>query len=497
MSIDASIYGQQQPVKINTPFENLSQILQIRNQQENARGLAEQRQALADQRRQQTDKLAQENADRAATGQAIQQGGGVREQTLAWARDKAPNTVPALTAFFDTSDEKANTIRQAKLKIASDEADFLGDIADGALKHGGTMEAAQTGLNYAVEQFPDYADGAQKIQAHLATVGPDQVKAFLEHVRDASPSRRVKPVAPSSTVSPGQGVLNPTTGAYDVPIPKEPTKPPSAQEYEYRNALPPDQRAAYDKYQNEDANRKRQSVSLNLSGMNALYSATDPKAIAAGIRSGEMPPDISQYGRPVQGAVASELTKPGPNGERFNLADAQRTWTAQKRLNSTMNGSQQVRIDQSIKSGLAMYDKVDALADEWKGKGLGPLSRANLTAATNGAMGPKAADIAIRLQGQIAQLTSDVATLEQGGMTPTNEARDVAKKSMEAWWGNGTIHSMTAQGRANMKIRDLARQDQGAFVGGNTGGNVITGTTPKVEEWVRDANGNLVKKGGG
>jgi len=212
------------------------------------------------------------------------------------------------------------------------------------------------------------------------------------------------------------------------------------------------------------------STNVNVGGLNGMYNQTDPKAIAAGIRRGEFPPDISQYGRPVQGAIASELAKPGPNQEApFNLANAQRIWASQKRLNSTMNGGQQVRLDESIKSGLAMYDKVDEIADEWKGMGLGVLSRANLKAAMEGAQGPKAAEVANRLTGQIGQLTSDVATIEQGGLTPTNEARAVAEKSMQAWWGTGTIKAMTAQGRANMKIRETARADQTPFVGGNTG----------------------------
>jgi hypothetical protein len=209
-------------------------------------------------------------------------------------------------------------------------------------------------------------------------------------------------------------------------------------------------------------------LSLNLSGLNALYADTDPKAIAASIRAGTSPPDVSQYGRPVQGAVASELAKPGPNGEPpFNLSNAQRTWNSQKRLNATMNGQQQARLDQAIRSGLAMYDKIDTLADQWDGAGLGPLSRANLTIADNGGLGLAAQQKAVELQGQIAQLSSDVAQVEQGGMTPTNESRDVANQSMQAWWGKGTIRSMTAQGRANLNIRQIARAQTEPVVIGN------------------------------
>lgn len=223
---------------------------------------------------------------------------------------------------------------------------------------------------------------------------------------------------------------------------------------------------SFDAYMNADANRKRPVV--NVSGMTGMYNATDPAAIAAQIRAGQMPPDITQYGRPVQGAIASVLAKAGPNGEKpFNLAAAQREWKAQLKLNSTMNGPQQVRLDESIRSGLAMYDKVDELAAQWDGMGIGPLSRANLAAAKNGLKGAKAASIANQLSGQIGQLTSDIATIEQGGLTPTNEARAVAEKSMQDWWGKGTINDMTAQGRYNMQIRHTARNTQEPMTPGN------------------------------
>lgn len=65
MAADASIYGQQVTPRFNSPFEHLSQMLQIRQQQESARGLAEQRQAIAEQRRAQTDAIDRD-AERAA-----------------------------------------------------------------------------------------------------------------------------------------------------------------------------------------------------------------------------------------------------------------------------------------------------------------------------------------------------------------------------------------------------------------------------------------------
>lgn len=259
MPLDFNLLGN--APRINTPFENLDAVLRVRNQQEAAAGLREQRQAIADQRREQTEKLSRENTDREAQGQALQQGGGVRAQTLAYALTNAPNTVPALTEFFDKADEKAANIKKLRTQAQNDEADFFGDLAEGVLKNGGTPEALKVGLDYAVEQFPDYAQDTQKIAAQLQNATPEQVKGFLEHVVSQSPSRRQKPQQAPATVSPGQGVLQ-SDGTYKVPVPKEDTsgsKPASVQEYEY--AVQHDGfKGSFKDYQNEDANRKQKAA---------------------------------------------------------------------------------------------------------------------------------------------------------------------------------------------------------------------------------------------
>ena len=60
-----------------------------------------------------------------------------------------------------------------------------------------------------------------------------------------------------------------------------------------------------------------------------------------------------------------------------------------------------------------------------------------------------------------------MATIEQGGLTPTNESRDIAERSMKYWWGTGTIQAMTKQGRWMMQVRHSARNTQDVMVPGN------------------------------
>ena len=246
--------------------------------------------------------------------------------------------------------------------------------------------------------------------------------------------------------------------------PEKPPAPPAVvQEYEY---YADQERKAgrkpleFNAYQSMDANRKRSTTVL--SGMNRMYDETNPKAIAEAIMRGEREPDTGNLGRPVSGAVDSYLAAKG-----FDKSRALREWKAQIKLGATMNGSQQVRLDESIRSGLAMYDKIDSLASAWDGNGWGALSRANLSAARNGVYGKKAQQQAIELTGAIGQLTSDVATIEQGGLTPTNESRAIAEKSLQDWWGNGTIQKMTEQGRWMMQVRHAARQTQETMTPGN------------------------------
>ena len=214
---------------------------------------------------------------------------------------------------------------------------------------------------------------------------------------------------------------------------------------------------AFNDYMTMDANRKKPTI--NLSGMNSLYAAVDPKAIAKSIQSGDSPPDISQYGRPAAAAIASEITKlTDPiTGKPYSLTAAQNNWNATKKLTGSLNNAQQLRLSESFISGNSMLDNIDNISQKWDGMGLGPLSRANLTLAQQGGKGSDAQTLANQLSGQIAQLTSDIATIEQGGLTPTNESRAVADKAMQAWWGNKTIQAMTEQARTNIGYREHAK----------------------------------------
>ena len=422
----------------------------------------------------QLSEAQQKKADLVALDNAYKQPGG---------RDAVLNALPGhlkptVAKAFDEQDKLHAEAQEAQGKADALKTDAFGDLAANVAAHGNDPMAAQLALSDASVRYandPSTLGQIQQFQKALhdnPTV--ETVKSMTDGLINASP-KRVELMQKSQQMAVTIADLNEKT-RHDqeaeriAALRAQKTAQPEAGSFgDYLlkavGPNPTGQQVLQARKEYEAAGARPTAV---LAGMNQLYAETDPKAIADQIRQGAMPPDISQYGRAVQGAVASMLAKPGSNGEPpFNLSDAQRTWKAQINLNRTMNGSQQVRLDESIRSGLAMYDKVDELADQWDSQGWGPLSRANLTAARNGALGPDAAKIAIQLTGQIAQLTSDVATIEQGGLTPTNESRAVAEKSLQDWWSKGTIKAMTAQGRANMQIRELARRTQTIQTPGN------------------------------
>lgn len=183
-------------------------------------------------------------------------------------------------------------------------------------------------------------------------------------------------------------------------------------------------------------------------GMNALYSDVNPRDIADGIKRGDLPPDISTLGRPASAAVASLLAKDG-----FNLSAATTDWKATQKHIQTMNGPQQLRLNQSISALPDLLDSVDALASKWKGGHFPILNRANLAAAKGGLYGEDVATVARQLESQIADVVSDLGNVYMGGNSPTDHALDLAKKSLSGDWSEKVLHDMVTLAKGNVAIR--------------------------------------------
>ncbi len=216
MPADSSIYGLIQPVKINTPFENLDAVLRVRNQQEAARGIAEQRRALAQQTDERTNILKQQQADTAALDTAVG-AGGTPEDILARVPGHLRSTVQKQLQEANEWDAKA---KKAKADAEQAELGYAAHLASGVLsweKDGpeALMNAAQTALQVAKSHGHDVTELEAVIQQD-----PTKLKPMLESIIAQHQGPQAKPVS----VSEGQGVLNPSTGKYDVPLPKPEAK---------------------------------------------------------------------------------------------------------------------------------------------------------------------------------------------------------------------------------------------------------------------------------
>lgn len=271
------------------------------------------------------------------------------------------------------------------------------------------------------------------------------------------PEDAPKPVQVDTVDEQGHPVTRfetPTPGA-SFPKYQAPAKPPappaigSFEDYVIRkygeNPTPDQITEARKVYQQAD---DRPPANINLSGMGALYGATDPKAIAEGIADGSLPPMLSEYGRVVQGAVATQLRKMG-----INLAQRQSEWRSVQRFYLAKQSTQQLRIRQSADVILQSVDEIDRLADEWSAGGFKALNKVTLEAAQHGALGPKAAELATLLDAQITETIEALANVYMGGNSPTERAMMLAERQLKSEWSHDVLRSATQLARKNTQFR--------------------------------------------
>lgn len=223
-----------------------------------------------------------------------------------------------------------------------------------------------------------------------------------------------------------------------------------------------------------------------LGGMNQLYGQIDPEAIASSIIGGNLPPDVSQYGRVASGAVASKLAK-----QDYNLAKAQTDWKATQRYFASVNSTQQLRLRQAAQTAYDSLDVIEQLAGKWKGGKFPILNRANLVLAQNGLYGKKAAEVARQLEAQITDVTAELGQVYMGGGTPTDKALDLARKNLSADWQEGVLKKNIDLARTNLRIR-LNSIDTVGVVGPSETNpyagpkHETSGTTPPVKGGMKD-----------
>jgi hypothetical protein len=174
----------------------------------------------------------------------------------------------------------------------------------------------------------------------------------------------------------------------------------------------------------------------------------DVKETVAGMKDGTLPPMMPGRATKEYLATMAEAHRQG-----YDLQAAVTDWNATQKHISTMNGNQQLKLNQAINALPEMLDKVDALAAQWKGGRFPLLNKANLSLAKNGVYGPDVASVANQLDAQIADVTADLGNVYMGGNSPTDHALGLAAKSLSGSWSEKVLHDMTNLARNNVQIR--------------------------------------------
>jgi len=251
--------------------------------------------------------------------------------------------------------------------------------------------------------------------------------------------------------------------AIGAPVPAAATHSPIYKEWQEH--VTAGGKLTFDAYQTVDANRKRPVVHVNTG------NPGDVKEYVAGMKDGSLPPVMPGRASKDYTAVGAEARRQG-----FDLAQANVDWVATTKHVATMNGAQQLRLNQAVNSLPEMLDNVDALATQWKGGRFPVLNRANLALAKGGAYGPDVASVANQLDAQIADVVADLGNVYMGGNSPTDHALKLAGKSLSAEWDGTVLRDMVKLAKKNVTIRQNSIKNTG--VAGASEGNPYAPPAP-------------------
>lgn len=184
----------------------------------------------------------------------------------------------------------------------------------------------------------------------------------------------------------------------------------------------------------------------------AAYSSSqaDVDDVAKSIAEGTSSPVLTDYSFRDRTAIAARLRDAG-----FDQATAQRDYRAIGRFMSTMNGPQQVRMQQSITTASEMLPNIEDLYKEWKqvggAHGMKSFNKADL--AVSKQLPGRAGEVAHLLEAQIADFTADLGTIYKGGNASTDEGLQLAAKNLQGDWNEGTFMRALDQAKKNIGYR--------------------------------------------
>lgn len=394
------------------------------------------RNSLTAERNQQTTARTQAGVDSAVVGKILGEGGDLASIKKALTGTPEARLIPQIEKSFedaakrkadfdkviaDTAKSSADT-QAAQEKIAEAHANYLGGLSADVAKH----DYDPTAFFHAValahkDGMIDTQTAGQAIALGIQT--PDQIKPFVDARIAASPEQRkiLEAAAAKAAVPPKQ---------YEVTVPGPNGQP--IKKLVSEAAL----QAGVPEYKAPPASTASPSA-LN-----------DVKDAVAGMMEGTIPPMLPGRASKEYLATLAEAKRQG-----YDLQAAVTDWNATQKHIATMNGAQQLRLNQSINALPELLDTVDDLASKWKGGRFPTLNKANLALAKGGAYGDEVATIARQLDSQIADVTADLGSVYMGGNSPTDHALELAGKSLAGEWSEKVLRDMVALARKNVTIR--------------------------------------------
>lgn len=207
----------------------------------------------------------------------------------------------------------------------------------------------------------------------------------------------------------------------------------------------------------------------------AVKGATTPEdtaevqAIGDAIISGEQPPELTRlYGKSAK--VRAYLAQKG-----FNLTKAQTDWTSTQRFATSLNGPQQVRLNQALDSVEHSLPELRKLNEQFKRSNWTPANKAELALAITGT-DPVRRDLATKYLGQINLMKDELGQAFMGGGVPTDKAFELADDILKPVYGAKQLDVSIDQLAINLRIRKNAiTSATPALVGGNANASPAMG----------------------
>lgn len=428
MPIDPGIYNAIRPQAFNNPFESLGQIMALRNQRDYRQQQIESQQALEEERRQKLQTAQQEQRQKIAIADAYRasfepEKGLNRQKFQQILSDNGYGPAWAdIVKGLDAADKTSSDALAAR--AAADKAE---------------IEYARTGAKLWVDSGFD--DGVLDSYLTHAELNGHDVKPF-QQLRQQDPNK-LREVAMGLAYTPEERAKQTTAAMQNEQL---------QQQLSGTTPITPYQQAQL----NETAEHNRAMEAKPTAAMQA-YSGTegDAEDIAQAIIRGEQPPDLTamyRLGGPVRAALARG---------KYDLTKASEDWNATKKYLQTLNGAQQVRLRQAVDFTKESLSSVKQLATEWNAPTWGPLSRARLALAKSGSLGQQAKETATKIDAQIADVVSELATVYKGGNSSTDESLKLAAKNLSAEWDAKTMLANLAQIDQNLGYRQNSMRTAG------------------------------------